>query len=94
MTLGNRRQVDVQGAGDAYRVHGQLTIRGITKPVTLEVEKDGVATDPWGNQKIALTARTTIDRTQWGLTWNAPRTVKGSLVQSACNPPLAPRQNA
>ena len=71
---------DVQGAGDDYRVRGNLTIRGVTRPVTLEVEKDGVATDPWGNTKVALTARTTIDRTEWGLTWNAALETGGVLV--------------
>lgn len=49
---------------------GELTIRGATRPVTLEVEANGEQRDPWGNTKLGFTASTTIDRTAFGLTWN------------------------
>lgn len=65
---------------DNYRVDGQLTIRGVTHPATLEVQREGEATDPWGRTKIALTARTTINRTKWGLTWNSALETGGVLV--------------
>lgn len=63
-----------------YDVEGDLTIRGVTRPITLRAEIDGETTDPWGNRRIALTATTTIDRTQWGLTWNMALETGGILV--------------
>lgn len=65
---------------DNFDVEGNLTIRGVTHPVTLRVEREGQSKDPWGNTKIALTAHTTIDRTKWGLTWNAALETGGVLV--------------
>ena len=59
---------------------GDLTIKGVTKPVTLDVEFNGVATDPWGNTKAAFEADGEIDRTQWGLNWNAALETGGVLV--------------
>jgi len=59
---------------------GDLTIKGITKPVTLDVEFNGVATDPWGNDKAAFEAKGEINRTDWGLTWNANLEKGGVLV--------------
>ena len=59
---------------------GDLTIKGITKPVTLDVDFNGVATDPWGNTKAAFEAEGEIDRTQWGLNWNAALETGGVLV--------------
>lgn len=63
-----------------FTLHGELTIRGATHPVTLKVEKLGEGKDPWGNQKIALVASTQIDRTKWGLTWNQALEAGGVLV--------------
>jgi polyisoprenoid-binding protein YceI len=59
---------------------GDLTIKGVTKPVTLDVEFNGVATDPWGNEKAAFEATGEINRTDWGLTWNANLEKGGVLV--------------
>ncbi|HYN68573.1 MAG TPA: YceI family protein [Ornithinibacter sp.] len=59
---------------------GDLTIKGVTKPVTLDVEFNGVATDPWGNEKAAFEAHGEINRTDWGLTWNANLEKGGVLV--------------
>ncbi|MDR7455278.1 MAG: YceI family protein, partial [Armatimonadota bacterium] len=53
-----------------YRVHGQLTIRGVTRPVTFEVETTPPVTDPWGNRRAGATATAVINRKDWGLTWN------------------------
>ena len=59
---------------------GELTIRGVTNPVTLDLEYHGVATDPWGNEKALFSATTKIEREMWGLTWNAPLEAGGWLV--------------
>lgn len=65
---------------NAWTMEGALTIRGVSRPVTIEVEREGEAIDPWGNKKVALVGRTTIDRSEWGLTWNAPLEAGGWLV--------------
>ncbi len=65
---------------DGDTLVGDLTVKGVTKPVTLDVEFGGVATDPWGNEKAAFEATTEIDRTAWGLTWNAKLEKGGVLV--------------
>lgn len=57
-------------AGALWEATGDLTIRGVTRPVALAIEFAGGVTDPWGNEKIGLSATAEIDRTQWGLTWN------------------------
>lgn len=59
---------------------GDLTIRGTTKPVTLEVESNGEMKDPWGNTKLGFTASGTINRTEFGLTWNQALETGGILV--------------
>ena len=63
-----------------FHVDGELTIRDATRPVTLDLEYLGVATDPWGNAKAIFSAATTINREDWGLTWNAPLEAGGWLV--------------
>jgi polyisoprenoid-binding protein YceI len=65
---------------DGYRVHGDLTIRGTTKPVALEVDDNGSGQDPWGNTRIGLTGRTTLNRKDFGLTWNQALETGGVLV--------------
>ena len=65
---------------DGSTLVGDLTVKGVTKPVTLDVEFGGVATDPWGNEKAAFEAEGEIDRTEWGLTWNAALEKGGVLV--------------
>lgn len=73
------RSVTARG-GDRYDVAGDLTIRGITRPVVLAARFLGAATDPWQNQKVAFEAETTINRTDFGLTWNAALETGGFLV--------------
>ena len=65
---------------DGAALAGDLTIKGVTKPVTLDVEFTGVATDPWGNEKAAFEAQGELNRTDWGLTWNANLEKGGVLV--------------
>jgi len=61
---------DVSADKKTGKVHGNLTIHGVTKPVVLDAEFHGVGADPWGNKKAGFSARTTIDRRDYGLTWN------------------------
>jgi polyisoprenoid-binding protein YceI len=68
-----------KGANE-YTVTGDLTIRGTTKPVTLEVETTETAKDPWGQTKIAATATGKINRKDWGLVWNQVLETGGMLV--------------
>jgi polyisoprenoid-binding protein YceI len=61
----------VQRAGsEGLRVVGQLTIKGVTREVALAVDELGRVKDPWGNERAAFTAKTSIDRSDYGLTWN------------------------
>ena len=66
--------------GDELVVDGELTIKGASKPVTLLGEVVGTGADPWGNERIGIDLAATIDRTQWGLTWNAPVPGGGFLL--------------
>ncbi len=66
--------------GDRYRLHGELTIRDATRPVVLDVEYGGRAKDPWGNTRVAFTASTAVDRTDFGLKWNQLLEAGGVLV--------------
>jgi polyisoprenoid-binding protein YceI len=70
----------VQRSGDGFEVTGDLTIKDVTKPVVLDVEVDGVATDPWGGERLAVTATVEVDREEWGLTWNVALESGGVLV--------------
>ena len=66
--------------GDTYAVDGALTIRDATRDVTLDVTYAGQAKDPWGNQRVAFTASTSIDRRDFGLAWNQVLEAGGVLV--------------
>ena len=70
----------VSQKGTDFKVTGDLTIKDVTREVTLDVELDGVAKDPWGNEKLAVTARTEIDREDFGMTWNVALETGGVLV--------------
>ena len=63
-----------------FRVVGDLTIRGVTRDVTLEVTDEGRGRDPWGGTRASFSAVTKIDRRDFGLTWNAPLETGGVLV--------------
>jgi polyisoprenoid-binding protein YceI len=65
---------------DGFTVHGNLTIHGVTKPVALAATLLGIAKDPWGNERLAMEAETTIDRKDFGLNWNAALETGGFLV--------------
>ncbi|MEZ4224763.1 MAG: YceI family protein [Polyangiaceae bacterium] len=70
----------VEAGGSRYRLVGNLTIRDVTREVVLDVEFGGQAKDPWGNQRVAFTAATSIDRRDFGLTWNQVLEAGGVLV--------------
>ena len=59
---------------------GELTLRGVTRPVTLQAEYLGYAADPWGGHRAVFSAAGTIDREDWGLTWNLPLDGGGLVV--------------
>jgi polyisoprenoid-binding protein YceI len=63
-----------------FKVTGDLTIKGTTKPVTLDVEFTGAAVDPFGNTRIGFEGTTVINRKDWGVNWNAPLEAGGVLV--------------
>jgi polyisoprenoid-binding protein YceI len=65
---------------DRYRVSGDLTIKGVTKPVTVEFEYTGTAVDPFGNTRLGLEGKTTVNRKDWGLNWNTALDAGGVLV--------------
>ncbi len=71
--------VDLRTDGTA-NVTGDLTIKDVTRPVTLEVEFEGAQADPWGGQRLGFSAHTEIDREDWGLTWNVALETGGVLV--------------
>ncbi len=62
---------EVVPAADGIEVDGELTIKGVTRPATLKGTLTGPVTDPYGNARYGLDLRTTIDRTEFGLDWNA-----------------------
>jgi polyisoprenoid-binding protein YceI len=67
-------------SNEAFRVVGDLTIRDVTREVTLDVQMLGRAKDPWGNEHAAFEATTRIKRGDYGLTWNAALETGGVLV--------------
>lgn len=74
------RSTGVAGKGDDWTLEGDLTIAGVTRPVSLEVEFDGVATDPWGGSRAGFVAKASVNREDFGLTWNAALEAGGFLV--------------
>jgi polyisoprenoid-binding protein YceI len=70
----------ITGAGETYKLTGDLTIRGITKSVTFETEFNGVAVDPFGATRAGFSGQTVISRKDFGLTWNAALEAGGVLV--------------
>src|SRR4051812_36995245 len=66
--------------GNEFVIHGDLTIRGVTRPVTLEAEYEGGGRTPFGTEVASWTAQTEIDRKDFDLTWNAPLEAGGFLV--------------
>jgi polyisoprenoid-binding protein YceI len=71
----------IEGAGDKrYKLVGDLTIRDVTREVTLDVEQTGGGKDPWGNQRLGFSAKGAINRSDWGLKWNQALDAGGVLI--------------
>jgi len=70
----------IKPQGDNFKVTGDLTIRGVTKEITLDYEHSGSVVDPFGNTKVGGTLTGTINRSDWGLVWNVPLGAGGWLV--------------
>ncbi|MFF9395063.1 YceI family protein [Streptomyces griseoluteus] len=66
--------------GDDYRITGYLSILGVTRPITIDLEFNGAATDPFGNQRVGFEGKAELLRSEWGLTWNAALETGGVLV--------------
>lgn len=72
----------IAGGKDRFTMTGDLTIRGVVRPVTLDVEFEGTGNDPWGNERMGFTARGSIDRRDFGLMWNQALETGGVLVSN------------
>jgi polyisoprenoid-binding protein YceI len=66
--------------GDDYRITGDLTILGVTKPLSIDLEFNGAAKDPFGNERVGFEGKAEILRSEWGLTWNAALETGGVQV--------------
>ncbi|MGA5899536.1 YceI family protein [Streptomyces venetus] len=78
MTFRSTKAEDL-GGGD-YRVTGELTILGTTRPLSIDLEFNGAAKDPFGNERVGFEGKAEILRSEWGLTWNAALETGGVLV--------------
>jgi len=67
-------------SAERYRVVGDLTIRGVTREVELDVDYGGRAKDPWGNERVGFVARASVDQKDFGLQWNQVLEAGGVLV--------------
>jgi polyisoprenoid-binding protein YceI len=67
-------------SGNDFRVLTELTVNGVSKEVEFSVEYDGVVIDPWGGERIGLSATAEIDREDWGMGWNVALETGGVLV--------------
>ena len=65
---------------DTFEVTGDLTIKGVTRSVTVEFDYTGTAVDPYGNTRLGLEGKTTVNRKDWGVNWNAALEAGGVLV--------------
>ncbi|MEU2115988.1 YceI family protein [Streptomyces sp. NPDC016459] len=69
-----------QLGGDLYRITGDLTIKDVTKPLSIDLEFNGSATDVYGNERVGFEGSAEILRSAWGLTWNAALETGGVMV--------------
>lgn len=66
--------------GDDYRITGDLSILGTTKPLTIDLEFNGAAKDPFGNERVGFEGKAELLRSDWGLSWNAALETGGVLI--------------
>jgi polyisoprenoid-binding protein YceI len=74
------RSTRIEGGKESFKLTGDLTIRDVTKPITLDVEFEGTTKDPWGGERIGFSAKGKIDRRDFGLTWNQALETGGAVV--------------
>jgi polyisoprenoid-binding protein YceI len=74
------RSTRIRREGGDWLLDGDLTIKGTSRPITLELEFLGAATDPWGGSRLGFSARGEIDREAWGLNWNQALEAGGVVV--------------
>ncbi len=74
------KSTSVEWKGHEGSLTGDLTVRGVSKPITLDVELTGVVTDPWGGDRAVFSASGEVDREDWGLVWNMALESGGVLV--------------
>jgi len=74
------RSTEVRWGGSQGTLAGDLTIKGVTRPVTLRVDYLGQVRDPWGNERVVFSASGKVNREDWGITWNMPLDRGGVLV--------------
>ena len=74
------RTTEVRHRGDGFDVDGELTIKGVTRPVTLNVDFNGIGGDPWGGTRIGLSARGEISRSEFGISFNMPLEGGGVMI--------------
>ncbi|OPG04031.1 polyisoprenoid-binding protein [Streptomyces sp. GKU 895] len=75
------RSTKAEALGDEdYRITGDLEILGTTRPITIDLEFNGAAKDPFGNERVGFEGKAEIKRSDWGLTWNAALETGGVLV--------------
>ncbi|MEP6573883.1 MAG: YceI family protein [Gemmatimonadota bacterium] len=76
------RSTRIEGKGADFKLTGNLTMHGVTKPITLDVTFEGRNKDPWGGERSGFSASGKLDRREWGLTWNQALETGGLLVSS------------
>jgi polyisoprenoid-binding protein YceI len=74
------KSTKIEGPKEQFTMTGDLTIRGITRPVTLDVTYEGAGKDPWGGERMGFNASGKIDRREFGLIWNQALETGGILV--------------
>jgi len=73
----------IEGARESFTVYGDLTLHGVTREIALNVEFNGVGTNPWGKRIAAFTAETRLNRKDFGLNWNVALEAGGVLVSDS-----------
>jgi polyisoprenoid-binding protein YceI len=76
------RSTRISGTKDEFQLTGDLTIRGVTRPITLDVTFEGEGKDPWGGTRASFSAKGKFDRRDFGLTWNVALETGGILVSN------------
>jgi polyisoprenoid-binding protein YceI len=74
------KSTKITGSGPSFTIVGDLTVRGVTKPVQIDASFEGQGKDPWGNERLGFSGETKINRKDFGLTWNQLLETGGAIV--------------